>query len=76
MRILSTHDKGEYAEGMEWEVLEGVEIPNFGIGCAHAVPCTISGVAGVRVPRVLRAYNEGGFNHTMLCADCVLEALR
>ncbi len=28
------------------------------------------------VPRVVVAYNEGGFNSTSVCLDCILEALR
>lgn len=67
---------GEYSEGMSWELEEDVALDVWGCGlrgvCRHAV---LLDEQHVRVPRIIRAYNEGGYNSTQMCVDCLLDAL-
>lgn len=65
---------GEYVEEMPWEVEDDVvqEARWTRRVCPHAVK-TLNG--DWCIPCVIRAYNEGGFNYTELCAACVLAAI-
>lgn len=68
--VIST---GSYVEGAAWELLtdERVEARHTEAPCAHAVRRRGYFV----VPRLVRAYNQGGFDCTAVCADCVAEAI-
>lgn len=83
--------EGELAEGMAWTIeldyLARTYDPK--PPCPHAKPIQDGRVTALydaidgshlwNVPRVLRAKNEGGWNSTVLCLDCVLffeQALR
>lgn len=77
---------GEYAEGMGWQVLQDYihlnvcETPI----CPHAEYLGeakyYEGDSRVyklyRLKRAIKAYNEGGYNCTLMCVDCVLEGVK
>lgn len=72
---LRTFPLGEYSENLPWEIEENVCFSlRFKTPCAHALVSVQDGL--ITVPRIIRAYNEAGFNQTQLCADCLLGALR
>lgn len=55
----------EYAEGLDVGILLNVEVDSGIKPCQH--------VQEGRLPRAVHALNEGGFNHTIVCLDCLLE---
>ena len=90
-RLIYEIGEGELAEGMSWTIeldylaTTGDPKPP----CLHAKPILDGAVEALyeaidgrhlwTVPRVIRARNEGGWNSTVLCLDCVLffeQALR
>ena len=62
--------KGEFTEGYSWFIestFEGIEEED---ACHHATKSE-NGTYAVRA--AVTAKNEGGFNGTAVCLDCILE---
>ena len=81
-------DKGEYCEGMDWEILieDVIDVSHSNATCKHAVfvrsedqkrsDGSVYGTSQFyRVPRLIKAYNEAGYNCTLVCGDCIAEEL-
>lgn len=85
--IAKTLDLGDYGEGYAWELLvdEIVDDVEPAKACKHAeylgtVEKPIYGgktrsAHRHKVPRMVQSYNEGHCNLTLVCADCIVEAL-
>ncbi len=67
---------GEYNEEMPWQIVVDWCAQNPKSVCKHAVYVGNDGPYKLyRIPRVVTCANEGGFNGTVLCVDCILNAL-
>lgn len=81
---------GEYGEGMPWKIQENYDVESderYGPwACSHAVflreeerrdyrGVIYAKVKIYRLPRGILALNEGGCNSTLVCGDCIREAL-
>jgi len=77
---------GEYNDNDPWIIEDDcvTNLPHF--PCRHAVPSesvyaknAIDGAEFeskmVKIPKAIIAFNEGGYNCTILCWDCVKEAV-
>ncbi len=74
-RVVSVHERGEYAEGLPWQIEE-----NHGVHASYPTPdhCTHvqrSPTGELALPLGIVARNEGGYNSTVVCAACALEAV-
>lgn len=70
-------DTGECGEELPWQIIENYEIeagfmPSHHNICKHATPAEDGGVI---IPLVVQCWNEGGHNSTVLCVDCLREAI-
>lgn len=77
-------EKGEMAEGLPWEIAFDEEILVYDeyarkVLCEHAYykgkgPWPSQNTNETYcIPRAIICYNEGGYNSTTLCLDCLLE---
>jgi hypothetical protein len=70
-------DTGGIWESSEWEVLFNEMVEYSNKPCHHCINieniCKSSFNKSWTCPRVIKVYNEGGYNSTGLCLDCVLE---
>lgn len=72
--MIRTFTVGEYAEEMPWEIIEDFVVDRVeSVVCSHAHRRTDGTYL---IPRIIRAYNEAGFNQTQVCVDCILEGLK
>ncbi len=62
-----TIDEGCVWEGRKWEIHFNVKSWDGETVCRHAIE-------GNHIPRVVVAYNEGGYCDAGVCLDCILEA--
>lgn len=56
---------GELVEGFAWQIISNYDVGESGTCCGH--------VKDLVLPRGVRAYNEGSYNFTVVCLDCILE---
>lgn len=61
-------EKGEFAEAMPWKIILNLPVPDPEHRCCHVK----DGVSRA----VVVALNEGGFNGTEVCLDCILDAVK
>lgn len=68
----------EYAEGMTLEIHEDYIVYPRSSVLKRDPPCRHASIKkdDVVIPWIIKAFNEGGYNHTLVCLDCVLEALK
>lgn len=66
-KVEKTVSFGEFSEGKPWDIVSNYRINSYNKECHHCV----NGV----VPRVIRAYSEGGTASTSVCVECILENL-
>lgn len=69
---------GEVNEGMSWKLVRSYRIRAQwapAVLCRHALPDTSGSELQWRWPLVIEAFNEGGYNSTALCVQCVLDGL-
>lgn len=65
--------EGELVEGMPWKLVEFAAVSDDQeYHCRHVQ----LDKDGYWIRLGLRAYNEGGFNETLLCVDCVMDQLK
>ncbi len=57
-------------EEVEWKIRFDVLREKYDLTCRH---CLVT-AEGSSCPRVVIAKNEGGYNSTGVCLDCILEA--
>ena len=74
-----TFELGEYEEGLAWKIEFNRECSLYDRikPCKHASEVRRDekyAIEYVTVPRLIVAYNEGGYLRTMVCLDCILEA--
>ena len=65
-------EKGEFAEGMEWEICFDFHEMGYSIDADNSCKHVKDGV----VRAVVYARNEGGNNCTAVCLDCILDAIK
>jgi hypothetical protein len=74
-----TFEKGEYAEGYDWQIVYNTVYEPKRVSyhenmfCKHAIRQEDGSVV---IPRLVECYNEGRHNSTQLCLDCLLEAVK
>lgn len=77
MAARMTFKIGGMWESPEWEVLFNKKVEYSHKPCTHCTDIKIDPKTDCktwRCPRIIKVYNEGGYNSTGLCLDCVLEA--
>ncbi len=66
-------------ERSEWEIQEHVKFATYAITlCSHCKPIDrdVNDDLQAICPAVVVAINEGGYNSTGICLDCILDAAR
>jgi len=73
--VIKEVERGEVVEGMRWQIIENYSDCDYNEACKHMIkPKDERFIRSHSIlPRGVRAYNEAGYNCTIVCLDCILE---
>ena len=77
-RVVREVDNGEYSEGLPWEIVaDALVYADTVRRCEHVARDPASrGSNTLTLPLGIKAVNEGGYNSTLVCAECIVQHLR